>query len=204
MKVTEARVLDLIKKTPQFFIPNQGAYTWTERECELLWDAIIRTGKNNKTPVHFMGSIVYVKQASSPFSSLVIDGQQKLITITLLIEALARVIGHDEPVIGFSDIKLRNDYLLNRLEPGLQRYKLLLSQMDGDTVMAIIEQQQISQDHSPRLVQNFRLFLKLLGKERDLTTVCKGLSKLIVADISLDYEQDNLPLIFESLNLTGK
>src|SRR6516165_4455531 len=143
MKATEARLLEFLKKSPQFVIPiYQRTYSWTERECRQLWDDILRTGRNDEVSAHFVGSIVYVEkglyQVSSQSPLLVIDGQQRLTTVTLLIEALARRLGDTEPFEGFSPKKLRNYYLLNALEEGEKRYKLVLSQTDRASLIAIL------------------------------------------------------------------
>ena len=83
MKATEAKLLEFLKKSPQFVIPiYQRTYSWTERECLQLWNDILRTGNNEKISAHFVGSIVYVEkglyQVSSQSPLLVIDGQQRL------------------------------------------------------------------------------------------------------------------------------
>src|SRR5213075_3110509 len=101
MKATEARLLDFLKKSPQFVIPiYQRTYSWTEKECRQLWDDIVRTGANDAVAVHFVGSIVYIETGLSQVTHqsplLVIDGQQRLTTITLLIEALAKAVGGTE------------------------------------------------------------------------------------------------------------
>src|SRR5438876_9036756 len=129
MKATEARLLDFLKKSPQFVIPiYQRTYSWTEKECRQLWDDIVRTGGNDVISVHFVGSIVYIETGLSQVTHqaplLVIDGQQRLTTITLLIEALARALGDTEPVDGFTRRRLRNYYLLNPEETGERHYKL--------------------------------------------------------------------------------
>src|ERR1041384_7242535 len=135
MKATEAKFLEFLKKAPQFVIPiYQRTYSWTEKECRQLWDDILRTGRKDSVSAHFVGSIVYVEQGLYQVSSqsplLVIDGQQRLTTVTLLIEALARALGDSEPMDGFSARKLRSYYLLNPLEDGERRYKLVLTQTD--------------------------------------------------------------------------
>ncbi len=88
MKATEAKFLDFLKKSPQFVIPiYQRTYSWTEKECRQLWDDIVRTGTNDNILVHFVGSIVYIEEADSNVTTweplLVIDGQQRLTTVTL-------------------------------------------------------------------------------------------------------------------------
>src|ERR1019366_2062944 len=113
MKATEATFLTFLKKSPQFAIPiYQRTYSWSEKECRQLWDDIVRTGSNDDISVHFVGSIVYIETGLSEITHqsplLVIDGQQRLATVTLVIAALAKVLGETEPVDGFSSRKLRN------------------------------------------------------------------------------------------------
>ena len=210
MKATEAKLLEFLKKSPQFIIPiYQRTYSWTEPECRQLWDDIIRTGTNQAISAHFMGSIVYIKKGlyhvSSQSSLLVIDGQQRLTTISLVLEALSRQLNGTEPVEGFSAKKIRHYYLLNPLEEGERGYKLLLTQTDKDSLLSLMEQRDLPQEHSIRIKENFEFFekkIKAMGD--DLTPLCNGLAKLMVVDISLSRDQDNPQLIFESMNSTGR
>ncbi len=210
MKATEAKLLDFLKKSPQFVIPiYQRTYSWTEKECRQLWDDILRTGRNENISVHFVGSIVYIETGLSQVTHqsplLVIDGQQRLTTVTLLISALAKVLGEVEPVDGFSPRKLRNYYLLNPEETGERHYKLLLSQTDKATLTAIVSDAERPKEESLRVTQNFQLFEELIaGCNGDFVAVCKGLAKLVVVDIALNRDQDNPQLIFESMNSTGR
>lgn len=210
MKATEAKLLEFLKKSPQFLIPiYQRTYSWGERECRQLWEDIIRTGRNDKVSAHFVGSIVYVEkglyQVSSQSPLLVIDGQQRLTTVTLLLEALARSLGDREPMDGFSAKKLRNYYLLNSLEDGERKYKLVLSQTDKASLMMLLDQQSKPKDHSIRVEENFQFFTDRVAESKDeLEALCKGLAKLVIVDISLSRDQDNPQLIFESLNSTGR
>lgn len=210
MKATEAKLLDFLKKSPQFVIPiYQRTYSWNEKECRQLWEDIMRTGRNDAVTAHFVGSIVYVEKGLYSVSSqsplLVIDGQQRLTTATLLIEALARSLGDREPLEGFSAKKLRNYYLLNPLEDGERKYKLVLSQTDKASLIALLEQQGWPRDHSIRVAANFKFFEDRLAESKDeLEALCRGLAKLVIVDISLNRDQDNPQLIFESLNSTGR
>jgi len=210
MKATEAKLLDFLKKSPQFVIPiYQRTYSWTEPECRQLWDDIIRTGENDNISAHFIGSIVYIEkglyQVSSQSPLLVIDGQQRLTTASVIIEALARHLGDSEPLEGFSAKKLRNYYLLNPLEDGELGYKLLLTQTDKQSLLALVDQKPWPAESSLRLKENFEFFedkVKKLGD--DLVPLCKGIAKLVIVDISLSRDQDNPQLIFESMNSTGR
>ena len=210
MKATEAKFLDFLKKSPQFVIPiYQRTYSWTERECRQLWDDIVRTGSNDAVSAHFVGSIVYIEkglyQVSSQSPLLVIDGQQRLTTVTLILEALARQLGDSEPVDGFSARKLRSYYVLNPLEEGERGFKLLLTQTDKASLLALVQQKAQPTDQSLRVTENFAFFeeqMQNLGA--DLPVLCHGLAKLVVVDIALSRDQDNPQLIFESMNSTGR
>jgi len=121
MKATEAKLLEFLKRSPQFVIPiYQRTYSWTESECQQLWDDIMRAGRRPDVSAHFVGSIVYVEaglyQVTSQSPLLVIDGQQRLTSVMLVLEALSRALGDDEPVDGFSSEKVRSYFLLNPLE----------------------------------------------------------------------------------------
>jgi uncharacterized protein with ParB-like and HNH nuclease domain/predicted transport protein len=210
MKATEARLLEFLKKSPQFAIPiYQRTYSWGERECRQLWDDILRTGRNDAISAHFVGSIVYIEKGlyhvSRQSPLLVIDGQQRLTTISLILEALARHLGDTEPVDGFSAKKLRHYYLLNPLEDGERGFKLLLTQTDKESLLALVQQKPWPKEHSIRLNENFAFFeeqMKALGK--DLAALCKGLAKLVIVDVALSRDQDNPQRIFESMNSTGR
>jgi len=210
MKATEAKLLGFLQKSPQFIIPiYQRTYSWTEKQCRQLWEDILRAGSNENIAVHFIGSIVYIEQGLSQVSHqaplLVIDGQQRLTTVSLLLEALARAVGDDEPAEGFSAPKIRHYYLTNPLEGGDRYFKLLLSQTDNASLKAIIKNSEQPQEPSLRVTQNFELFVDLLKSQKgDFLPVCRGLAKLVVVDIALSRDQDNPQLIFESMNSTGK
>ena len=210
MKATEAKLLDFLKKSPQFVIPiYQRTYSWTEKECRQLWGDILRAGQNDDISAHFIGSVVYVEKGLYSVSTqsplLVIDGQQRLTTVSLLIAALASAIGEGEPVEGFSPRKLRNYYLLNPEEEGERHYKLILSQTDKDSLVAILQDAPQPRELSIRVNENFQLFQELLARHKDgLEAICKGIAKLMIVDISLSRDQDNPQLIFESMNSTGR
>lgn len=210
MKATETRLLDFLKKSPQFVIPiYQRTYSWTESECRQLWADIVRAGSDNSVPAHFVGSIVYIHeglyQVTKKPQLLVIDGQQRLTTVMLLLEALARRVGDDEPMEEFAAEHIRTYYLLNRLAKAERRFKLLLTQTDKQSLLALLEQKAQPADPSLRVMENFAFFEKRLQDgATDLSVVCEGLAKLMIVDISLDRGNDNPQLIFESMNSTGR
>lgn len=210
MKATEATLLQFLSKSPQFVIPiYQRTYSWTDRECQQLWDDIMRAGRNDEVNAHFVGSVVYIEkglyQVSAQSPLLVIDGQQRLTTVSLLLEVLARHLGESEPVDGFSAKKIRHYYLLNPLEEGERGFKLILTQTDKDSLIAIVQQKKLPAEHSVWIKRNFEFFEeRVAGLGKDLEPLCKGLSKLVIVDVALNRDQDNPQLIFESMNSTGR
>jgi len=209
MKATEAKLLDFLKKSPQFIIPiYQRTYSWAKSQCQQLWDDLLRAGSDDNVGGHFIGSVVYIEQGLYQVSSqsplLVIDGQQRLTTTMLIIEALSRQLGDEEPIDGFSAKKLRNYYLLNPLEDGERGFKLLLTQTDKDSLLALLQQKPWPSQPSLRIQENFAFFEQKVKALTDLKPLCQGLAKLIIVDIALNREQDNPQLIFESMNSTGR
>ena len=209
MKATEAKLLDFLKKSPQFIIPiYQRTYSWSEPQCQQLWDDILRAGSDEAIGGHFIGSVVYIEQGLYQVSSqsplLVIDGQQRLTTAMLIIEALCRQLGEAEPLDGFSARKQRNYYLLNPLEDGERGFKLLLTQTDKESLLALLRQKPWPGQPSLRIQENFAFFEQQVQSLSDLKPLCQGLAKLIIVDIALSRDQDNPQLIFESMNSTGR
>lgn len=208
MHAEEYKLLDFLKKSTQFTIPIfQRTYSWGDDEVKQLWDDIIRTGKNEKVNSHFIGSIVYIlhEKADAVFQpSMVIDGQQRLTTLSLLLEALARHVGDSEPYDGFSANKIRHYYLINNLESEEKKYKLLLTQTDKDTLINLVTQKKPPQNSSVRINNAFDFFKEKLNSiGSNLGLLCSGLAKLMIVSISLS-KDDNPQLIFESMNSTGK
>ena len=212
MKASETKLLSFIKKSFQFAVPvYQRNYTWTEKECKRLWDDILRTGRDDKTPSHFVGSVVYIESGlyhvscDPPLS--VIDGQQRLTTVSLLVEALARHVSEtdQEPEDGFSAQELREYYLCNRHKKGDRYYKLLLSRTDKDSLLSLLKQKDPPKEYSQRIQENFDFFKKEIQKlsPDDIKALCNGMDKLVIVDISLHREQDDPQLIFESMNSAG-
>lgn len=211
MKANEANLLEFMRKAPQFVIPIfQRPYSWEAAECGQLWSDLLRAGGDENTPTHFMGSVVYIEETLSQVTKqsplLIIDGQQRLTTVTILLEALARSIGDEEPSPGFSARKIRAYYLSNPLEAGDDAYKLLLADTDRDTLLALVAADRaMPPEPSERILANFRYFEERLADiQNDLPRLCNGLAKLMVVDVSLKRGEDNPQLIFESMNSTGR
>ncbi len=185
----------------QFVIPiYQRLYSWKKEQCEQLWDDIIKIGGNDKMNGHFIGSILYARvddTHSSPL--LIIDGQQRLTTITLLLIAL-RNRSSDEV-----KRKKMESYLINSDKDGDKKFRLILSESDRDTLLSLIDKNKREPSKpSLKIMENFELFEKWIRKNTDkLETIFKGLKKLMIVWISLEKGKDDPQLIFESMNSKG-
>ena len=211
MQAKEANFLKFLNKSDQLEIPiYQRTYSWTRPECLQLWSDVIRAA-NDAVEGHFVGSIVYIDtgiyQISGSNPVEVIDGQQRLTTISLMLLALARSAEQNGDAGPGAARKLIRDYLLQDedVEPGeAGRYKLLLTKGDRDTFMRLIDDREVKASEAPRLIDTYNLFVQQVRRSPlSLEEILAGLSKLLMVDISLDKEHDNPQLIFESLNSTG-
>ncbi|RKV29697.1 hypothetical protein DD746_02680 [Helicobacter pylori] len=210
MKAGEATLLEFFEQnqTNQFVIPiYQRLYSWKKEQCEQLWDDIIKIGGNDKMNGHFIGSILYARvddTHSSPL--LIIDGQQRLTTITLLLIALRNYLNdEDEFLEKFSRQKIQNRYLINSDEKGDKKFKLILSEPDKDTLLSLIDKDRRKpSEPSLKIVENFKLFEKWISENTDkLETIFKGLEKLMIVWIASKKEEEDPQLIFESMNSKG-
>ncbi|GAA8073455.1 hypothetical protein HpDR115_06170 [Helicobacter pylori] len=203
MEAKEATLLGFFKENQnnQFVIPiYQRLYSWKKEQCEQLWDDIIKIGGNDKMNGHFIGSILYARvddTHSSPL--LIIDGQQRLTTITLLLIALRN---HSSDEVKRKEIE---SYLINSNKDGDKKFRLILSESDKDTLLFLIDKNKREpSEPSLKIVENFKLFEKWIRKNTDkLETIFKGLEKLMIVWIALKKEKDDPQLIFESMNSKG-
>lgn len=213
VKADDANLLEFLKKGTQFVVPiYQRVYSWEASECERLWDDIVQAGRHDNA--HFTGSIVYIEKDQSNRTSaepdLIIDGQQRVTTVTLLLAALASRLEElpeteQEPVVGFSPRKIRGLYLTNPLEDDEREFKLILSQGDKEALKTVIRQAPIPTSATSRVFTNYGLFVnKLADPKLDLVAVCLGLKKLVVVDVKLTRGVDDPQLVFEAMNSTGR
>ncbi|WQW07269.1 DUF262 and DUF1524 domain-containing protein [Helicobacter pylori] len=191
----------------QFVIPiYQRLYSWKKEQCEQLWDDIIKIGGNDKMNGHFIGSILYVLDGNTPSSPLlIIDGQQRLTTITLLFIALRNHLSDEVKILEkFSREKIES-YLINSNKDGDKKFRLILSEPDRDTLLSLIdENKRKPSEPSSKIMENFKLFEEWIRKNTDkLETIFKGLEKLMIVWIALKKEKDDPQLIFESMNSKG-
>ncbi|MEH2417772.1 DUF262 domain-containing protein [Nostoc sp.] len=209
MKATETNFLKFLEGNKQLIIPiYQRPYSWKIPQCQQLWNDILRAANDNTISGHFIGSLVYMVDsvyltAVIP-KLLVIDGQQRLTTLSLLLSVLSKAIRASNEKIDISSEALEDFYLFNRYGKDSERYKLLLNQKDRETLIRLLEDTEIPSDKSQQLVENYRHFESKIHKpDIDLNALYRGICKLMIVEISLERDRDDPQLIFESLNSTG-
>ncbi len=180
-------------------------YDWTLVQCKQLLHDILEAGKSDKINAHFIGSIVYVHDdvytASGLTELTIIDGQQRLTTLTLIFIALYRIAEEsgDQMLVN----RIHKTYLINEFAPETEKLKLKPTENNKNALRHILnsEDEEEFKDYS-KIIENFNYFKSNISRE-NFETIQRGLSKLIVVDIALDRQKDNPQRIFESLNSTG-
>ncbi len=205
MKAEATPLLKFIKDNQknQLVIPiYQRLYSWEKEQCKQLWDDIIKIGGDDKMDGHFIGSILYVLDGitHSDNALLIIDGQQRLTTITLLLTALRNHLSDE-----VKRKEIEDHYLINSDKDGDKKFRLILSESDKDTLLYLIDKDRRKPSElSLKIVENFKLFEEWIRKNTNkLETIFKGLDKLMIVEIALDKEKDDPQLIFESMNSKG-
>ena len=208
MKPIDCPFMKIINGTTQFVIPVfQRDYKWTDEQCEQLWKDVLAIAAASGERGHFLGSVVYVSTGDSNAGFtrwLLIDGQQRVTTLTLLLTALRDHIqatgwsgGEDAPTAKRVDAY----FLKNVEEEGNRRHKLVLRRHDQATLEALLERKELPRDVSENIRDNYEFFRERLG-DANPEDVYRGISRLIVVDVTLA-GTDDPQLIFESLNSTG-
>ena len=206
MNVKTQSFVELLGGSVQYVVPvYQRLYSWEKQHCDQLWRDITRIGSSNdERALHFVGSVVYVPDAHRSSSSnrrILIDGQQRITTITLLILAMKEILGDRR--IGEQSLAA---YLYNSRGKGKDRYKVLLSKGDKDTLLHLLDNSNPDPQTESKLTKNFEHFKSLIrsvDKDDGLKTVWDGIKRLRVIKMDLE-DDDNPQLIFESMNSTGK
>jgi uncharacterized protein with ParB-like and HNH nuclease domain len=207
MKANETKVEDFLSSNKtQFVIPvYQRNYDWSTAQCKQLLEDILEVGTNPKMNAHFIGSIVYIHDdiytASRIKELTVIDGQQRLTTLTLIyivLYRLAREI-NDEGLVN----EISETYLINKFAPEAEKLKLRPTDNNDKALKYLLRSDENEEyvDFS-KLIDNFNYFKGRITEE-NYQFVMIGLAKLMFVEISLDREKDDPQRIFESLNSTG-
>ena len=209
MEANKRRFAELVGGSVQFVIPVfQRDYNWAEEQCEQLWDDIERSGRSDEGD-HFFGPVVYIstKGGGAAFTRwLLIDGQQRMTTVSLLMAALRDHFKEQSSSdAGAGAAKIEHDFLINTFESKGQRRKLVLRERDDRTLRWLVAkaEEPVAGATSSSIVQNYQFFRKKLKGSADLGMILTGVGRLAVVDVRLEQGTDDPQQIFESLNSTG-
>jgi len=142
----------------QFVIPvYQRNYDWTNVQCKQLIDDIINVSRNDKINAHFIGSIVYIHDGVYTSSGIreltVIDGQQRLTTITLLYIAIYRLFKEMNREIDAE--RVLETFLTNKYAPK-EKMKLLLTENNHKALLSLYQENEDDYPEYSRIIENFR------------------------------------------------
>lgn len=189
----------------RFIIPvYQRNYDWKMEHCKQLYDDLVKIIRQNRKS-HFFGSIVSVQSESGKMEEfLIIDGQQRLTTISLLLLAIYHLLSSGKMVSRDHQLtdKILKKYLIDEYEPEEKRIKLKPIKNDQKAFGILFDQDE---EYIPdsNLTINYRYFYdRIQHGELDIDELFDAICKLEIINISLNHE-DNPQLIFESLNSTG-
>lgn len=203
MEANKIKLLEFLGTTKKTFnIPvYQRNYDWKEEHCTRLFRDVENIAKSNFDIEHFIGTVVYVLSYVQPtYQELVlIDGQQRITSITLLIKALYDFV-KDE------DLKedILETYLINKRAPENLRVKLKPIESDAIPYRSIIENHETFLDSN--ICKNYKLFKKLImDSEFSPEDIYSALNnvELVYIQLEKDKKSENPQMIFESLNSTG-
>lgn len=207
MKANETKVEAFLSSNKtQFVIPvYQRNYDWSTSECKQLLDDILEVGTSKEMNVHFIGSVVYVHDdvyTSSKIKELtVIDGQQRLTTLTLIYLAIFRLaIENGDHEL---EAEILETYLTNKFASEEEKLKLRPTENNNKAIRYLLRGDKNEEfNNFSKVIDNFNYFKSRITLE-NIEFILKGLTKLMFVEISLDRQNDDPQKIFESLNSTG-
>ncbi len=206
MRGSGIRLLNFMEGADKrFIIPvYQRNYDWKRENCEQLYDDLKKVVRE-KRPSHFFGSIVYASEGNGAGTDCnIIDGQQRLTTVTLLLLAMRDLVRRG--LVGTShdrlDEQIEQRWLLSPWAREDDRLKLRPVKTDREAFARLFGDEE-DYDRSSNLTHNYEYFYNELQKQAvSIDELFRAVGKLEVICISLE-DDDNAQLIFESLNSTG-
>jgi len=210
LKASERKITKLFSESDTVFsIPvYQRDYNWQEKQCQRLFKDILQTGKNEKVSSYFLGSIVYIHDGIYGVGEKefhVIDGQQRMTTLTLLF--LAIYFKLKGTILAKDADKIYNQYVVNPYSEKEIKLKLLPPEENLYILNKISHNKfnELEAFQDRNMLKNYLFFEKELENLSfdDMKHLSNGIEKLIYIDIALEKGKDDPQKIFESLNSTG-
>ena len=216
MKASQAKISKLIGYSEkQFIIPiYQREYKWNKTNIQRLIDDLEEIDINETNQNHFLNSIVYSKIEENPHASYVgnrvekyyvIDGQQRITTISLLLIAIRNFLKDNN---NSEAERINNQFLINQyIQDENLKTRLKLSEKDNDIYKKIVLNHPLNDsDKNHRIYKNLKFFEKyikdIINLDNIQTLIQKFETRIDIIDTFLEKE-DNPQKIFSSLNSTG-
>ena len=190
----------------RYIIPvYQRRYDWKIENCKQLYNDLLRLSRT-KEGNHFFGSIVSdVVGAGSTTEYHIIDGQQRLTTVTLLLLAIAKLVEKDEVESQEIDLndQIMERFIISKWAKEDDRIKLIPVKRDRKALHSLIFDEEDEYIENSNLTINYKYFYERLKKDaHHIDEIYSAILRLQVISITLE-KGDDAQLIFESLNSTG-
>jgi hypothetical protein len=216
MRAQEGTFRGLMTQDRQFRVPlYQRHYRWRTDQQDDLWQDILEQYRavalaGSDVPRHFIGSVVAVERDPDPLHDFrdfrIVDGQQRLTTLSVAIAALRDVAARDDPD---QFERLNAKYLVNTTEPsGSERWaRLVPGEEDANAYWTVLTEPANASGHTA-VGNAYRFFLKRVVDLRDADELqVERLATTIGDRLSLVFvtvgEGERPHKIFESINATG-
>ena len=214
MEAIDRTFKQIIDTSIQYVVPVfQRDYKWDEEQWQRLWDDVERVSSKNGNTGHFLGSLVQIdsgRTTPSLSSWLVIDGQQRLATLTILVAALRDHLedtGWPQDEDGPTKASLEDMFLRNRNVSGDREYKLSLRRTDNATLRGIIDRKDpatVEGNPSGQIRGCYKFFRERLNAPGfDPLALYNSVASLRIVEVTLKREVDDPQFVFESMNHTG-
>lgn len=207
MQGSDSFLLELLSASRRrFIIPvYQRNYDWKKANCEQLYNDLIDVAFNGKQ-THFFGSIV--SYALSREEIVLIDGQQRITTVSLILIAIVNAIKSgavtpDDPVLGE---QILEDYIVDKHHKTERKVRLKPFRDDCEAFDNLIYKSEDEYIADSKVTLNYRYFYDRIVNEKAVSVddLYEAINKLQIIDIQLEPKRGDDPqLIFESLNSTG-
>lgn len=189
----------------RFIIPvYQRNYDWKTEQCKQLFDDLVKVIRQGRKS-HFFGSIVSVQSEAGMMEEfLIIDGQQRLTTVSLLLLAIYQLLCAGKVVsqdVQLPD-KILKKYLIDEYEPTEKRIKLKPIKNDRKAFDRLFDQSEERIPDSDLTINHQYFYERIQNEELSIDQLFDAICRLEIINISLNHEDDP-QLIFESLNSTG-
>lgn len=207
MQASQKTVSELLHGSFQYVVPLfQRYYCWSGPNWDQLWTDVVGLLETEGLKRHFLGSLVTVvhrAQPGSPIPFHVIDGQQRLTTLSVLLCAIRDAALER----GWEQLAAEADesYLVHRFKRGPERFKLFPRQRDREQWFRLVERKAAD---GTGVVAAYRFFRRKMAEagclesEARLRTLMETVTNRIEL-VSITLDGENPYRIFKSLNSTG-